>query len=368
MTKFAYNQEALGNLKIEDTSILDRLVDYRHAREWRQKKDHSQRDKRMTLTEAVSAFVQDGDIWAASSFEYVRSAIQGFWEIIRQGKKNLQSIGSPNTNQSAGVIFGTTPYTHASYAGAEMRGYDAAFSRNIKAGRVKILSDWSHGLMALGFKAAQLGVPGLYSKSGLGSDLLKHNPYLKVMNNPIVDGNDPCVFVPALFPDIAIIHVHAADKSGNCRFYGPAVNDIAVAAATRKLIITAEEIVSNADIRWNNKGVQIPFLNVDAVVELPYGALPGYMPGHYYWPRRWWEKLFGLAAIGDREFEDFVKEWIFGCKDVNELVEKLGGVDFITRHKKLARAAEADNEDDGVDFSYRAWSPKGPDGIFDWEK
>ncbi len=288
--QFEYNQEALKNLKIEDTSILDRLVDYRHARECRQKKDHSQRDKRMSLKEAVSEFVKDGDIYAYTGFGYVRTAIQADWEMVRQGKKNLQSIGSPNTCQSWGVTRGNTPYTHASYAGAEMRGYDKYFSNNIKQGRVKILSDWSHGLMGIGFKAAQLGAPGIYSKSGLGSDLVRHNPYLKVMNNPMVKGNDPCVFVPALFPDITFIHVHAADKFGNARYYGPAVNDNALAAATRKLVITAEEIVSNQDMRWNNKGVQITFQNVDAVVELPFGALPGYMPGCYYWARRWWKR------------------------------------------------------------------------------
>ncbi len=363
--KFSYNQEAVKNLKIEDTSILDRLVDYRHARDWRQKKDHSQRDKRMSHREAIAEFVSDGDIWYCGGFGYVRTSIQSDWEVIRQGKKNLQSIGSPNTNQSYGVTFGNMPFTHASYAGAEMRGYDKYFSDNVKKGKVKILSDWSHGLMALGFKAAQLGVPGLYSKSGLGSDLVKYNPYIKVLNNPMVDGNDPCVFVPALFPDVACIHVHAADKFGNARIAGPAVNDIAAAAATRKLIITAEEIVSNTDIRWNNKGVVIPFQNVDAVVELPYGALPGYMPGAYYWARRWWEKCFVMMSEGDAAMEAFIKEWILGTKDIYEVVKKLGGVDFMINNKRLAKAAEADNEDDGVNFKYEPWNPNTPPNVFD---
>ena len=90
-----------------------------------------------------------------------------------------------------------------------------------------------------------------------------------------------------VLPEATVETMTFGTPIGNARIAGPAINDIAAAAATRKLIITAEEIVSNVDMRWNNKGVVIPFQNVDAVVELPYGALPGYMPGAYYWARRW---------------------------------------------------------------------------------
>ncbi len=353
--RFNYNEQALKNLGIEDSSILDRLVDYRSAREARLKKGHYQRDKRISLQEAVSEYVHDGDIWCDSSFSYVRSALQGWWEIIRQGKKNLQAIGSPNTNMTYGVPFGTTKYCHASYAGAEMRGIDKMFSRNLKNGNVKILSDWSHGLMAQGFKAAQLGMPGCFSKQGLGSDIVKHNPYLRVMQNPMAKKSDPVVFVPALFPDVVIIHVNAADKFGNARFWGPAVNDIATAAASRRVIITAEEIVSNYDIRYHAKGAQIPFNNVDAVVELPFGAAPGYMPGEYYWMRYFWEKFFGYAAGDEDTCREFFQEWIFDTKDVNGLLEKVGGIEWIKKSRRRARAAEGDNEIDGVNFNYKIW-------------
>ena len=352
---FDYNQEALKNLKIEDTSLLDRLVDYRSAREAHLKKDHSQKDKRISLQEAISEHVHDGDIWCDSSFSYVRSAIQAWWEIIRQGKKNLQAIGSPNTNQSYGVVYGTVSHVHASYSGAEMRGIDKMFSRNVVNGKVKIISDWSHGLMGQGFKAAQLGMPGCFSKQGLGSDIVKHNPYLKVMQNPMSKDSDPCVFVPALYPDVVIIHVNAADKFGNCRFYGPAVNDIATAAASRRVIITAEEIVSNYDIRYHAKGAQIPFNNVDAVVELPFGAAPGYMPNEYYWMRYFWEKFFGWAAESDERCKEFFDEWIFGTKDINGLIEKVGGLEWVKKSRRRARAAEGNNETDGVSFVYKIW-------------
>src|SRR5512137_2875812 len=100
MSSFQYNQEAVKNLKIEDTSILDRLVDSKSAREAHGKKEHAKVDKRMSLKEAIATYVSDGDVMTDAGFAYVRTPHQAFWEIMRQGKKNLQFIAAPNTNHS----------------------------------------------------------------------------------------------------------------------------------------------------------------------------------------------------------------------------------------------------------------------------
>lgn len=355
MATYSYNQEALKNLQIQDTSILDHLVDFESARESHMKKDHSKRDKRISLKEAVAEYVKDGDVYADTGFGYVRTPEQAHFETIRQGKKNLQCIGSPNTNHSYFINFGACSYSHNSYLGAEMRGIDNNYRRQLANGKVRILSEWSHGAMALGFKAAQLGVRGMYVKQLLGSDLLKYNPYVKVMQNPMCDTPDPVVFVPALYPDVTFIHCQQVDKYGNGRIYGPTVNDVAIAAAARKVIITAEEIVPNIDIRYNNKGVVIPFMYVDAVVEMPYGCLPGSCPGYYYWSRQWWEKLFAWAAKSDENFKEYFDYWMFSCKDQYELLEKLGGAKFIVEARRQTKAAEYDNEDEGFDFNYTDW-------------
>ena len=364
MAAFAYNQEALVNLKIEDTSVLDRLVDFSSARAAHLKKDHSQRDKRMTLSEAVAEFVQDGDIATDTGFAYVRTCHQAYFEMIRQGKKGLHFIGSPNTNQSYMINFGVCAYSHNSYIGAEMRGTDRNYSRQLKNGKVKILSEWSHGTMAQGFKAAQLGAPGIFSKQMLGSDIIRYNPYVRVMQNPMRSDPDPVVFIPALYPDVSVIHVQQCDKCGNARIYGPAVNDIAIAAAARKLIITAEEIVPEIDLRYNNKGVVIPFMNVDAVVELPFGAVPGNMPGYYYWSRQWWEKFLRYGTLNDENLQEFMQYWVFDCKDQVDFVEKLGGARWIAKSRRLTKAAEYDNEDEGFDFSYEPYTLKKDPGVY----
>jgi acyl CoA:acetate/3-ketoacid CoA transferase alpha subunit len=363
MGKFNYNKEVLSNLRLEDkdTQLLDRLLDYDSAREAHAKKDHTARDKRMSLPEAIKEYVKPGDILTDTGFAYVRTPISAYFEIIRQGIKNLQNIGSPATNQSYMVNFGTVSHTHWSYAGAEMRGTDRNLSRLVKAGKTKILSEWSHGSMAQGFKAAQLGLPGVYSKQLLGSDLLKYNPFVKVVDNPMKTEKDPCVFVPALYPDITIIHVHQADKFGNAKIYGPIVNDVALAAAARKVIITAEEIVPPSAFRNDNKGVMIPFVYADAVVEMPYGALLGSMPGLYYWPRRAWEKLLRYWAHKEGAIDEFYDLFIVQCKNQYDIIDKLlGGSKWMTNAKRLTKAEEYENEDEGVDFNYTEWTMNDP--------
>ena len=90
----------------------------------------------MSLKEAVAEFVQDGDIYADSGFSYVRTPLQALFEVMRQGKKNLQGIGSPNTNHSYGIPYGTFTYSHNSYLGAEMRGTDRSYSKSVKKSKL----------------------------------------------------------------------------------------------------------------------------------------------------------------------------------------------------------------------------------------
>ena len=132
--------------------------------------------------------------------------------------------------------------------------------------------------------------------------------------------------------------------------------------AEAKVVITAEEIVPESDIRYNKKGVIIPFFYADAVVELPYGALPGSMPGYYYWPRQWWEKLMRFAAISDENLSAFLDEWVFSTKNQIDVLEKLGGVKWMIEARRQTKAAEGDNED--IDFSYQEYTINNDPGIF----
>lgn len=336
---------------------INRLVDYKSARQYHLQKNRAKVDKRLSLSEAICEYVHDGDILAETGFSYVRAPLQSYFEIIRQKKKNLIGIGSPMSNCSYLMAFDVVKGIHLSYIGVEMRGNDKNFARAIKTKQSEILSIWSHGSMALGFKAAQLGAPFIASKQLIGSDMVEYNPYVKVVENPLQENNDPVCLIPALFPDVCIIHVQQADRFGNAVIEGPAINDIALSTACRRVILTAERIVPEMAIRENSTGT-IPFWYVDAVVELPYGALPGCCPGHYYWAREWWEFLVRCCTPKVENIQDFFEYWIYSTKDQYDFIEKLGGIRFIDHARKLVEAAQGYIDDSGVDFSYQEVKPK----------
>lgn len=359
-SKFIYNEQALENLRIEDASVLDRLIDHDSFRSSNLKKNRGKIDKRISLQEAVARYVEDGDVVADSGFSYVRTPIQAHFEIMRQKKKDLQYIGSPNTNQSYVAWSGASKYSHNSYIGAEMRGTDRNYSRMVKDGRVKVLSEWSHGSMGLGFKAAQYGEPFVACKQMLASEMLKYNPYVREAKDPWT--NEPVILVSALHPDVVFIHCQQADMFGNAKIFGPAVNDIALAFAARKVIVTCEEVVPELVMRFDTKDTFIPFMVVDAVVELPFGCLPGCCPGYYYWSREWWEWMLRIATKTDAHLEDFTNYWIFSTKDQFDLIDKmnqnLGGSKYLHNLCRLQKAEEYLIEDIGVDFTYEPVIPK----------
>ncbi len=358
-SKFQYNEKALENLRIKDTSILDRLIDHHSFRENSLKKNRKKVDKRMSMADAIAKYVDDGDICTDAGFAYVRTPIQAYFEIMRQEKKDLQFIGSPNTNQSYLMFKGCAKYSHNSYIGAEMRGTDRMYARNLKNGLGQVLSEWGHGSMAQGFKAAQYGMPFIASKQLLGSEMLEYNPYVKVDKDPW--SGEPVVLIPALHPDVTIIHCQQADMYGNAKIFGPAVNDIALAHASRKVILTCEEIVPELAMRFDPAFTVIPFVVVDAVVEAPFGALPGACPGYYYWSREWWEWAFRIGMKSDANMDDFLNYWIYTTKDQWDFIDKLngnmGGSGYLHKLKQLQLAEEFLIEDKDVDFSYQIVIP-----------
>lgn len=211
--------------------------------------------------------------------------------------------------------------------------------------------------MGLGFKAAQLGTPFLACKQLLGSDMIAMNPFVKVIQNPLRDEHDPVCLIPALFPDVCIIHAQKADRYGNAIIEGPTVNDVALAAASRKVIITAENIVPEMSIR-DNSSAAIPFWYVDAVVEQPYGAYPGSCPGHYYWFREWWEFLVRVCTPKPESTYDFLKYWVLDSKDQYDFIEKAGGMRRLDAERRLMQAAQGTIDDSLIDFSYQEVIPK----------
>jgi glutaconate CoA-transferase subunit A len=286
-------------------------------------------DKVMSVTEAVARYVRDGDYFATGGFGTNRIPSAVCHEILRQKKQNLGFAGHTTTHDfqilAAGNLTGrgqTLAKVDAAYiVGLEARGLSPHARRVMESGTVQV-AEWSNYTLALRYTAAAMGVPFVPARSLLGTDTLAYCP-AKVIECPFT--GEKLVAVPALYPDVAAIHVHEADRYGNCRFAGTSVADIDLARAAKRLIVTCERLVPHDRMRADPHLTQIPFLCVDAVCEVPYGCYPGNMPGEYFSDedhlRSWLEVEKDEAA-----FAQFLDDHIFGVRDFAEYLEQCGGL------------------------------------------
>jgi glutaconate CoA-transferase subunit A len=139
--------------------------------------------------------------------------------------------------------------------------------------------EWSHMAMGMRFRAGAMGVPFLPMRSMMGSDVIARLPEVREMTCPYT--GEKLILVPALNPDVALIHVPRCDPYGNAQIDGLQFMDIDLAMAANKVILTTERIVSNEQIRRAPDQTKIPFLAVEAVVEVPFGCAPHECYGLY---------------------------------------------------------------------------------------
>ena len=194
-----------------------------------------------------------------------------------------------------------------------MRGLSPNARRYMESGAVRT-TEWSNAGLAWRYKAAAMGVPFLPARVMLGSDTGRYSA-AKVITCPYT--GQPYLAVPALFPDVGIIHVHQADMYGNAQIEGISIVDLDLARASCRLIITAERIVSTDFFRQNPVKTSIPFWLVDAVCHVPYGSYPGEMPFEYTSD----EDHFAEWLEAERDpqtLQAFLQRYIYGTRDFAE--------------------------------------------------
>ncbi|HIB11416.1 MAG TPA: CoA transferase subunit A, partial [Dehalococcoidia bacterium] len=169
-------------------------------------------------------------------------------------------------------------------------GLSKVFRQAVEGGQLNY-EEWSHLALGLRFRAGAMGVPFLPSLSMLGSDLMGVGS-AKSMECPFT--GETIALVPALFPDVAVLHVHRADRLGNCQIDGYPHMDVDIALASTTVLVTAEEIVSEEQIRSQPDRTKIPGFAVDALVEVPYGAFP--------------HECYGLYEADFDHFDKYVSE------------------------------------------------------------
>ena len=286
-------------------------------------------DKVMSVAEAVRRFIPDGSYFAAGGFGVNRIPTAILHEILRRRVQNLGFAGHTSTHDFQILCAGnrtgrgsTLARVDISYViGLEARGLSPHSRRVLQSGDVQTV-EWSNYALALRYTAASMGVPFVPMRSMQGTDTFAHSAAKQILC-PFT--GEKLAAVPALYPDVAAIHVHEADRFGNCRFRGTSVSDVELARAAKSLIITCERLVPHESMRRDAHRTQIPFLCVDAVCEVPYGSYPGNMPGEYACDEghlRHWLKAEKDEAI----FEDFLMRHIHGVPDFDAYLEVCGGL------------------------------------------
>jgi glutaconate CoA-transferase subunit A len=286
-------------------------------------------DKVMTVAEAVRRFVHDGDYFAAGGFGTNRIPTAVLHEILRQGRQRLGFAGHTSTHDfeilCAGNLTGrgqTLAFVDVAYIlGLEARGLSPHARRVVEGGAVACV-EWTNYTLALRFAAAAMGVPFLPARSMLGTDTMAKSGATTI-TCPFT--GETLAAVPALYPDVAAIHVHEADRYGNCRLLGPSVADFDLARAAKRVIVTCERLVPHEEMRRDPHLTAIPFLCVDAVCEVPFGSYPGNMPGEYFSDedhlRLWLDVERDPAA-----FRQFLDDHIHGVPDFAGYLERCGGL------------------------------------------
>jgi acyl CoA:acetate/3-ketoacid CoA transferase alpha subunit len=294
------------------------------VRKWtRDNKARALTDKRMTVKDAVKKFIKNGDYLAIGGFGHIRIPMATIYEIVRQKKKNL-SVAGHTAVQDIDVLMagGCVSAVDIAYVvGFELRGLSGVQRRLFESGQVK-KTDYTNGAMSYRLRAGAQGIPFIPVKVMLGTDTMMHSPG-KVVECPFT--KEKVLLLPSLNPDVCILHAHRADMYGNVQIDGHIVKDDLQARASKRVIVTCEELVSTDRIRADPGRTIIPFFMVDAIVEQPWGSHPGNMPYKYYFDHEFTENY--LTAGRDENpkvIESWLDEWVYSLEDFDEYLTKLG--------------------------------------------
>jgi glutaconate CoA-transferase, subunit A len=276
---------------------------YRTLRQATQERDRGLREKVMSLEQAA-LLVNDGEHVGIGGCTLSRTPMAMIWALIRGRRKNL-TVSRSITSTEGDLLLA---------AGVSRHVITSWFSQGIVWGISKVMrhytehklarfEEWSHMSIGLRYRAGAMGVPFLPSRSMLGSDVAKQlGGMIKSMVCPF--SGELLALLPALNPDVALIHVQRCDAYGNAQLDGLQFMDIDMAMAANRVILTTERIVSNEQIRRSPDHTRIPFFAVDAVVETPIGCAPHECYGVY-------EPFFkSLDAYAD----EIAREPIAGCQ------------------------------------------------------
>ncbi len=275
--------------------------------------------KLIPLSEAIRNLVHDGDTVYASGFTHLIPFAAGH-EMIRQGYKDLVlARATPDLIYDQMVAAGCARKIIFSYMGNPGVGSLRFVRAMIEAGKLD-WEEYSHFGMISRLQAGAAGLPFMPINPTGAHDLESVNSNYRTVTDPYSGG--PVVVVPALQPDVSIIHVQRCDIYGNAHIWGIIGEQKEAAFAGRHVILTAEEIVDQDIIRSDPNRTLIPDFIVDAVCHVPFACHPSYAQGYYDRDNAFYLEWDEISKNRDM-VEAYLDEWVYGVKNRAEYWEKL---------------------------------------------
>ncbi len=234
-----------------------------------------------SLAEAIEATVRDGDTLAVEGFTHLIPHAAGH-EIIRQKRKNLTLIRmTPDLIYDQLIGMGCATRLVFSWGGNPGVGSLYRFRDAVENGWPHKLEveEHSHAAMANAYEAGAAGLPCAVFRGYIGGDLPKVNAKIKYITCPYT--GEKLATVPAHRPDVAVIHAQRADRAGNVMIEGVLGVQKEAVLASKRSVVTVEEIVDELPPDRSLNAVVLPHWTVGHVVEVPGGAFPSYAQGYY---------------------------------------------------------------------------------------
>ncbi len=294
-------------------------------------------DKVMTIKEAVSRFVKDGDGLVVGNYT-VSMCTAWVYEVARQRKKHLtvytQSGSLDIEILVAGGCVDRLVTTYVLRAGGKKGGSAVERALNRKTLQIEDYTNFQYNARMVagmhGFTFMQV------LEGAIATDLFRRRTFMgddkyRVISCPYT--GKKILTVPAANPDICLLHVQRADRFGNAQYWGAEGSVGAAALASKKIIVSCEELVDHEIIQSSPHVTLVPSYRVDAVVECPWGAHPTDVCGYYNADEVMWS-FFREADRTEAGLQAWMDEWVYGCPDRESYVEhyrKRFGADILKR-------------------------------------
>jgi glutaconate CoA-transferase subunit A len=288
------------------------------------------------MRDAIATHVHDGDSVALEGFTHL-ICFAAAHEIIRQKRRNLTLCRlTPDLVADQMIAAGCISKLVFSWAGNPGAGSLHAFRR--VASQLQ-LDEYSHFGMVSRFAAGAAGLPFWPLRDYADTDLPLANKNIRQVECPFT--GEQLAAVPALIPDVTIVHAQRADANGNAQMWGVIGVQKEAAFAAKRVVVVAEEIVDESVIRSDPNRTIVPSFVVDAVVHEPWGAHPSYVQGYYDRDNEFyvaWEDI----SRDEARLQAYLDAFVYGVSDRAEYVRR-ASLDHLKAKPRMAA---------GVNYGY----------------